>query len=99
MSRAQDRFYELLVRRKFEENFRKGRAFRVAPRVIFYLFVCPLILFSAFAVGVSFERKSHVAGLVGGLLAIPLGLFLWALLWSWTKQISFAKWRRDYEAE
>jgi len=99
MSQARNRFNEALLRRKFEESFRKSRTFRIGRRAIFYLGFCPLILFSAFAVGVSFGGKSQVAGLVGGLLAIPLGLFLWMRLWSWTKQISFVRWRRNYEAK
>ena len=82
-----------MLRRKFEADVRNGHVFRTLPRLIFYLAFCPLIFLSSLKAGINSGR---VAGLLGGLIAIPVGLVLWSKLWQSTKRIYFLRWKRHH---
>jgi hypothetical protein len=88
---SREEFNELLLRRKFEADFRKSRMFRIVVRLPFYFVFCPVIFFSSFAAGVNFGR---IAGGLVILIAVPVGLFLWAILWGQTKKVYYLKWKQ-----
>jgi hypothetical protein len=92
---SREKITELLPRKRTEAVFRKSRVFRIIVRLPFYFVFCPVIFFSSLAAGTNFGR---IAGGLVILTAVPVGLFLWALFWGWTKKICYLNWRRAVEA-
>ena len=75
-------FSEALLRRQFEKEFRKSRAARVLPRRLCYMFFCSFVFAGFLVGGLGFGHLGKSAGLVGGEIAVVIGLLVWAVLWN-----------------